>query len=224
MHIAIRADASIQLGAGHIMRCLTLARELSKNATSITFLCKKHPGNLIANIINEHFTVLQLSPPNNDLNDGLLGGSQKDDASDCINALVEVNYFDLMIVDHYDLDHQWQQLMMPYCQRFLVIDDLADRKHLADLLLDQTINRKSNAYKGLVPENCQLLLGQDFMLLRDEFFLHKKAIKTTRLNQRDLNNILVTMGAMDSNNVTLLVLEGLTKLNKVRENLTVVVI
>jgi spore coat polysaccharide biosynthesis predicted glycosyltransferase SpsG len=130
------------------MRCLTLAHTLSGQNFTITFLCKPHEGNLIYAIENAHFKVITL-PPAISSNTSLLGCNQRDDAEDCINAIEKIAPYDLIIIDHYAIDVEWQHRLKPFCRKFFVIDDLADRKHQADFLLDQTVNRTKDTYQAL---------------------------------------------------------------------------
>ena len=77
--------------------------------------------------------------------------------------------FDWLVVDHYALDGRWEKAMRTHTRRIMVIDDLADRPHACDLLLDQTFGRQMEDYIPLVPEACTLLCGSQFALLRPEF-------------------------------------------------------
>lgn len=214
-NIVFRADASTVLATGHIMRCLTLAQALQRvfiNAR-IIFICNKLPVNLSEKIAESRFELITL-PFDIDSK----SWQQLDDANASISQLLPLlspkekictPLIDLLIIDHYLIDFQWQKKLNKYCKKLLVIDDLANRKHQADFLLDQTLARKPEDYRSLVPPYCQLLLGQHFMLLRDEFsqLIHKA--KTKRNNTKTINNILVNLGGVDSNNVSATVIRAL---------------
>src|SRR5690554_1589336 len=76
----------------------------------------------------------------------------------------------LLVVDHYALDTEWEKLLRPVADRIMVIDDLADRAHDCDILLDQNYyQNRERRYEGLVPPHCLQFLGPGFALLRPEF-------------------------------------------------------
>jgi UDP-2,4-diacetamido-2,4,6-trideoxy-beta-L-altropyranose hydrolase len=210
MHIAIRADASTRIGYGHIMRCLTLADAFVTNfnsSISINFICHRLPNKLSEKIKANGFSVINID---SDVEQD--EWSQSHDAQQCIqvlSALNKNNNIDLLIQDHYQLNLPWQQALHPYTSFLLVIDDLADRPHQADFLLDQTFERKAKDYQGLVNESCQLFVGESYILLRDEFTQLISQAKQNRENSKAINNIMVSLGGMDPDNVTAKVLNSL---------------
>ncbi|MGB0936182.1 MAG: UDP-2,4-diacetamido-2,4,6-trideoxy-beta-L-altropyranose hydrolase [Colwellia sp.] len=219
--IVIRVDASTRIGSGHIMRCLTLARKLSANSCKIIFLSKNHQGNLNEFIKKEGFEVFVLSAPDENVEDQMddklwLGCSYLKDANECLKLLQSLEV-DLLIVDHYSLDYQWHKIIKKmqnkiYKMKIMVIDDLANRKHDCDILLDQTLGREAYHYKNLVPNHCQLLLGTEFIMLRDEFFKLRKIAKNKRKNNFEIKNLLISIGGTDPNNITNNLLNWLIKL------------
>ncbi len=174
MRVVFRVDASLQMGTGHVMRCLTLALVLKENGVDVRFICRKHKGNLIDKIRSNGFNVhelellVEIEVDNRLAHSQWLGATQQQDADDCINIL-KVEKTNWIIVDHYALDEQWQKRIKLYCKKLMVIDDLADRKHQCDVLLDQTFGRQQKDYLALTPEGCELLLGSQYALLRSEF-------------------------------------------------------
>ena len=181
MNIVFRVDASIQMGTGHVMRCLTLADALKNQGAECYFICREHSGNLIGLITQRGYHVDVL--PYTDLSQerelqnhitGLahaswLGATQKADASLCI-PILEALKPDWLIVDHYALDARWEKALRPYCKKVMVIDDLADRQHNCDVLIDQNyLPLYEQRYDNLVPATTKKLLGPSFVLLRDEF-------------------------------------------------------
>ena len=177
MQIAFRADASIQISTGHVMRCLTLAEELKRQGHDCFFICREHKGHL-GDLIAEKGFSLHLLPTaesehaSADFNWSdharWLGVTWQRDAEQT-RAILSNQPVDWLVVDHYALDIGWEQQTAEYAAQIMVIDDLADREHQCDLLLDQTFGRNAADYRPLVPKNCELLCGSQYALLRPEF-------------------------------------------------------
>ncbi len=215
MEIAFRVDASSKIGTGHVMRCLTLAKALDKNNVKISFICREANGSMHDYIRKEGFLVTTLPEDKNQFNIEAydpphahwLGTSWKKDAEETIDILN--SKIDFLIVDHYAIDYRWHEALREKAKYLMVIDDLADRKLSCDILLDQTHGRNKDDYEYLVPNNCKLLLGSDYALLRDEFFaMRLKAIKK-RDEYSQLNRILISVGGMDPYNYTQKILKAL---------------
>jgi UDP-2,4-diacetamido-2,4,6-trideoxy-beta-L-altropyranose hydrolase len=136
-----------------------------------------------------------------------LGTSPTDDANETANALRNRS-LDWLIVDHYALDADWERAVLPPGARLMVIDDLANRPHVADLLLDQNLGRLSSDYDGLVPDHCQRLIGPSHALLRPEFAkLRPNAL--ARRPAAQPHHLLITMGGVDAPDATGRVLRAL---------------
>lgn len=243
MHIAFRVDSSTIIGYGHVMRCLTLAHALmhelkaaqKKNIEKgllISFLCRNHQGHINQLILDANFNLLQLPAAKQEINaqntDSWLGASYEKDALQCITLIETLPVINLLIVDHYAIDHHWHTLMMPYYQKLFVIDDLANRELACDYLLDQTFNRNKESYQNLIPEYCQQLLGQNYTLLRNEFLLLRKCAQRRRKERFDeldnkfsSTNILITIGGTDSDNLSQLALLSIRELITTQPKITV---
>lgn len=223
MKCLIRADASLQIGTGHIMRCLTLADTLTAQGAECVFICQPHAGNLLDLIRSRGFAVHALhirparggactsQPVQRDTSlahSHWLNASQAEDAQACAGILAQLQP-DWLVVDHYALDARWEQALKPYYRKLLVIDDLADRPHACDLLLDQTFGRDAADYSTLVPPNCRLLCGSKYALLRPEFAA-LRPYSLQRRTQPALRELLITMGGVDKDNATGQVLQALS--------------
>nr|WP_256674521.1 UDP-2,4-diacetamido-2,4,6-trideoxy-beta-L-altropyranose hydrolase [Pseudomonas sp. ALS1131] len=212
--VAVRVDASLQIGTGHVMRCLTLAGALRKLGAECRFICREHPGNLIELIREQGYVVHALTHSASNEVVALspahavwLGCSQADDAA-VSAACLEEWPVDWLVVDHYALDARWEELLQSRCRQLMVIDDLADRMHRCDLLLDQTLGRITADYSALVPARCELLCGSRFAMLRPEF----SGLRDYSLQRRahaPLQHLLINMGGVDKDNATGLVLDAL---------------
>lgn len=218
--IVFRTDSSLEIGTGHVMRCLTLANAIMTLGAKCHFICRAHDGNLIDFIQGKGHTVHTLGLPGSNVlatkTEGdippprhrhWLGVTQNEDATACMPILATLQP-DWLIVDHYALDTRWERLLKPYCRKLMVIDDLADRPHACDLLLDQTFGRQPEDYRAWVPADCQLLCGSQYALLRPEF----AALRPYSLQRRaapQLRHLLITMGGVDKDNATGQILKAL---------------
>lgn len=219
MNIVIRADSGVEIGTGHVMRCMTLAKALREEGHAIVFVCKEHDGNIASYLDKEGFPVYLL--PLDQEGDGTLehskwlGGCQHIDAQQAI--AVSTKHFekvpDLVIVDHYGIDGTWHKIAKSYSNtiKIFVIDDLADRNHECDYLLDQTFMRLDSDYLSRVPKHCKLMLGARFALLRPEFVRRSSLAKDVRSSGCDdaAKRVLVMMGGTDHLNVTAKVLHAI---------------
>lgn len=207
MNIAFRVDASTQIGTGHLMRCLTLADALAARGAYTRFVCRYIPDILIKLIQakSHHLRLLQQSPKSAQSDKGELAHShwletsQTQDAQECLQLLSDKTW-DWVIVDHYALDSRWEALIRTVANSIMVIDDLADRHHICDVLLDQNFYFDvETRYLGKVPSRCQLLLGPRYAMLREEFrLLHHQVKPRVSVVKR----VLVFFGGVDANNFT----------------------
>ena len=194
----IRVDSSEMIGSGHLMRCLTLADRMRCEGTEVHFICRDLVGNL-NHLVREQGFPLHVLPRHAD--DPSLSGyaawltvAQETDARETGEVLSTFAPIMRLVVDSYALDEAWERIVHPLVGELFVIDDLANRKHDCDILLDQNFYRAMrHRYDGLVPPSCNLL-GPSYALLREEFYAAKK-----KLRRRDgnLRRILVFYGGSD---------------------------
>jgi UDP-2,4-diacetamido-2,4,6-trideoxy-beta-L-altropyranose hydrolase len=212
MYIAFRTDATSQIGSGHFMRCLTLADGLKKHGAQICFISRNLPDHLRDMLIAKGMELVSLAntvsaTPIDDLaHSAWLSTSQVQDAQDTIQALSGQSW-DWLVVDHYALDARWESAMRNTAKRIMVIDDLADRQHDCELLLDQNYYADMQTrYSGKVPAHCQLLLGPRYALLREEFRRLRVQIKP---RTGVVKKLLVFFGGVDADNYTGLAIKAL---------------
>lgn len=166
MRVLVRVDASLTIGSGHLLRCLTLARQLHEQGAQVTFACRDLPGAPLA-IIPGQYEVLRLR--GSEAADATVDG-----AADCagLAARLGERRFDWCVVDHYALDAVWHQAARRFAKRIMVIDDLADRPLDCDVLLDQGFDDNSAArYASRLQRPAMQLFGPQYALLREEFLL-----------------------------------------------------
>ena len=219
--ILIRTDASAQIGTGHVMRCLTLADELRERGADIIFVCREFDGNLCGYIEEKHYIVHRL-PVSNEQEHNIegnlkhavwLGADWQTDARQVEEIIKGVDTPpDWLVVDHYAIDERWEGHLRPYVKKIMAIDDLADRPHDCDLLLDQNFYENlESRYDGLVPAWCKKLLGPKYALLRPEF---REARKNLRKRDGHVKRIMIFFGGSDPSNETAKALEAVRMLNR----------
>lgn len=213
MKIVFRVDASASIGTGHLMRCLTLAEALRERDAQIRFFCREHTGNLITLLRQKAMPVTVLPAPTTDQTTlgedyaAWLGVTQAEDAEQTLEALNDEKP-DWLVVDHYGLDVEWEQRLRPHIGKLMVIDDLANRYHDCDVLLDQNYSAEGERrYAGLVPDDCTLLVGPRYALLRPEYAAYRK---TLCARDGQIRRVLVFFGGTDPENVTGMALEALS--------------
>jgi UDP-2,4-diacetamido-2,4,6-trideoxy-beta-L-altropyranose hydrolase len=206
MQIAFRADASPRIGTGHFVRCLTLADEARLRGAQTCFVSRDPPDFLREMARARGHEVVPLDAATDAGSGDLahsdwLAVSQNTDACETAAALERrARVCDWIIVDHYALDHRWEIPMRERARRLFVIDDLADRYHSCELLMDQNLHvDMSSRYCDKVDKGCILLLGPDYALLRREFRVRRAAL---RQRTDVVDRILIFMGGVDTGNHT----------------------
>ena len=186
MNVAFRVDASPQIGAGHVMRCAALADALRERGATIRFVCRELPAHVRDMLVERGFEVVEIS-------------GETSDAADTARALAGQTW-DWLVVDHYELDVSWETRLRSHARRILAIDDLANRPHDCNVLLDQNVHpRMTERYTGKVPSQCEMLLGPRYALLRDEF---RRARAKVSARNGSVQRVLVSFGGADADNYT----------------------
>ncbi|WP_394221945.1 UDP-2,4-diacetamido-2,4,6-trideoxy-beta-L-altropyranose hydrolase [Alteromonas gracilis] len=202
MKIVFRVDGSAQIGLGHVMRCLTLASQFMPSNT-ITFVSRPLPTTLQKHIESVGIELITLPPSDcyehaTSASPVLDNSAQFNHALQCIETLglADNTLIDILFIDHYQLSAPFSEMMRRYCKNIVVIDDLANRRHNCDVLLDQNLYVDfESRYDQLVPEHCRKLLGPKFAILREEFYENK-------FPHRRKNHILICFGGSDPSNLT----------------------
>ena len=219
MRFFVRVDASLQIGTGHVYRCLTLAEDLKTQGNTVVFICRDFVGNLIDLVQQRGFEVIVLAKhlPESDSTperttklkhaDWLLA-TQAQDACATFEKLspYKLNQKDWILVDHFALDSEWEKLIQSqtHCQ-IAVIDGQADRQHHCDVLLDPNVCAQNNKWAGLVPDNAKICGGWSMLPIAQAF---RKAQSQAQIRDR-LERILVAFGGVDEHNYTQLAVQTL---------------
>jgi UDP-2,4-diacetamido-2,4,6-trideoxy-beta-L-altropyranose hydrolase len=219
MHIIFRADASRAIGTGHVMRCLTLATALRDRSVRVSFVCREYEGHLCDLIAERGINVVRLwrpkdgDPAREPANYEALDDAWQFDAEETRAAIAANEMIpDWLVVDHYGLDHRWESFMRPFVRRVMVIDDLANRFHDCDLLLDQNlVARRHERYLGKIPPTSGLLAGPEYALLQPAYGEIHDRIPP---RQGPIRRLFVFFGGADGGNLTGRTLAAIERLGR----------
>lgn len=233
MKVAFRTDASGRIGTGHLVRCLTLADALHAQGARVRFACRDLAPELKALVLARGHELVELpaaharaadaarrqdehrpgdghapkAPLEGSAHEHWLGATEDEDVAATLAALSGDGPWDWLVVDHYALGAGWEVRMRACATRILVIDDLADRPHDCDALLDQNLYADMHSrYDGLVPGGCIRLLGPRHALLRREFATARESL---RVRGDEVRRVLVSCGGVDAANLTARALDAL---------------
>lgn len=228
--VVIRADASRQIGTGHVMRCLALAEFLRDAKYDVSFAIRALPGHLGARIENAGFNMHVLPAasdhhyrpgPDEPAYASWAGVPWQEDAR-ATKTILQTCQPEWLVVDHYAFDARWERAVAGEVGHILVWDDLADRPHFCDILLDQNLGRTAQTYAGLVPSGARVLAGPRYAVLRREFSEIRGSGQIGK-GDHGLRRIMVSMGGVDAQNATSAVLDVLAGMEH-PENLNVEVV
>ncbi len=208
--IGIRVDASPQIGTGHLSRCLVLADKLEGRGAKVTFISDVSLGALAEDILRKghHVKLLAKSPI---VSSGNIASWQLD-AEETLHATSDGCAENWLVVDHYSLDAMWETEARRHSGKVAVIDDLANRKHHCEVLIDQNLTaRPERRYRGLVSRECIQLVGVRYLMLRPEFLVLGKHL---RRNKKPIEGVLVSFGGSDPSNETAKAVLALQKVKR----------
>lgn len=196
MKAVFRVDASLVIGTGHVMRCLTLASKLEEYGWTCVFASQPESIQTVSALVHSSFDIVQM-PSDTRKQPGVMQTKFSSGVP-------------LLVVDNYNLSADFERACRPWAEKILVIDDLANRLHDADFLLDQTYGRNTRDYRSMVSHKCRILTGSKYSLLRPEFALSRlSALNKRDANKNQISRVLISLGNNDPDNVTALVLDGI---------------
>lgn len=181
-----RTDASVAIGGGHVRRCLVLADALVEAGWDIAFVCSAGAAAVVPALAQRGYR--QIEPV-------VFEEAGRAPGFACA----------LLVVDDYRLDATFESACRPWAERILVIDDLADRPHDCDVLLDQSPGRRADDYAALVPAGCEFLLGPSYALLDRRF----REMRRQRRPIGKVERVFVNFGTTDMADATSVALEAL---------------
>ncbi len=193
MMIIFRVDSSNNIGGGHLTRCINIANQLKKRNINSIFLCQDLPG-LDIKLLKIYNIKYKLLPENKNF---------KKDAKETIKFLIDQKLNpDCLVIDHYEIDIDWENMLRKYTSKICVIDDLADKKHTCDFLINPVFGIKPSTYKKLINSSCQLFLGSDYIMLRPEF-AEMKNKSLNKFESIEVKDVHLFFSSNDKNGLTI---------------------
>ena len=203
-NILFKIESNKEIGTGHLMRCLTLANALRDSGNSVYFLLNDTDRSSINLIKKMRFNIIFLKNQKRNnisiLEDAFLTKKNIEKNN------LESSY---LVIDNYKIDKKWEVILRKTVKKIILIDDMANREHDCDVLIDQNyfIKNMANRYSKLVPKKCKLFLGPKFAIIRPEFLVLKKKVKI----RNSLKKILISFGGTDPTNETMKILKIIKK-------------
>ena len=188
MKILFRTDASSTIGTGHIIRDLVLAKQYSQD--EVTFATRRLKGNLNSKIKEAGYNIKRLN--SNRINE--------------LVVMVKKLKIDMLIIDHQEIDYAFEKELKERTDVLIMVLDDTYQKHHCDILLNHNIYAEESRYKTLVPSHCELRCGEEYTLLREEFYHAKKSKKALPTSTM---NLFLAMGGADTLGLNIPVLEAL---------------
>jgi UDP-2,4-diacetamido-2,4,6-trideoxy-beta-L-altropyranose hydrolase len=200
MLAVFRVDSSETIGFGHLSRCMNLAEELRARGNDVTFVCRDLVGAAVSSLEERLFRTVLLPRTSDTI-------SERTDAAETISALAGARP-DWMVLDNYSLGSEWETAVRPFVEKVAVIEDLADRHHDCDLLIDQNYSTRTvETFKPHVPKTCKFLIGPKYAMLNSVF---AKIREVSAALRNDLRRVFVFCGGSDPKNLTKTVLDALS--------------
>lgn len=228
MTVLFRTDASVEIGTGHLMRCLALAGAVKALGDDIVFVCREVPPPLADRIRSDGYDVKLLIPTETENTDKFgvhpyahwLKASWYDDAIETME-IAEETEASWVVVDHYGLDADWERMVANGKRKVAVLDDLADRQHAAALLVDPSLTPdRHDRYQGLMPAGAEMLLGPHYAALRQEF--SGVAGRPTATTDEPMT-FLIAFGGVDAAGMTRVAMDALASITRPGDHAHVVV-
>lgn len=183
-NVYLRADGNSEIGLGHLIRCIALA-QMIKSDFNIHFIFKDAPDQIIQDILRSGFGFIKIN------NERELFGI--------------LNERDIVIVDHYGLDSNYQKEIKVLGCKLVCIDDLHDKPFVADLIINHAPGVHAYDYKAT--PCTKFALGPKYALIRPEFIKIALDRSKHEINRR----LLICFGGADFNNLTCKAIESIYK-------------
>lgn len=190
--ILFRFDAYLDIGLGHAIRCLSLYEELLSKGHTCFIASFKKSKDLLDSFLDKSSSIYWL----------------ENDIESDIDAIVHNGYFDLLILDSYSHDINYEKAIRKQFKYIMVIDDAPNRKHECNIILDQTFQRQGSEYAELVNSNTLILTGSNYALLRPQFVKAREEYIKRSISQ--VNRIFISFGGGEYSSIVKNILESIS--------------
>jgi UDP-2,4-diacetamido-2,4,6-trideoxy-beta-L-altropyranose hydrolase len=197
--ILIRADASPEIGTGHVMRCLALAQAWQDCRGTAVFAMAQSTPAILERLAAEHCEVVSVDASVGSYEDG-----------SCTAGLARQCAAGFFVLDGYHFDAEYQERMRSGAWKLMVVDDGGDCEYYtADVILNQNLTASESWYRRRRP-HARLLLGAQYCMLRREFHSWRRWPREVRqVGYRTL----ITLGGSTPVDSGALIIEALTRIN-----------
>lgn len=199
--IVFRADASIPIGTGHVMRCLALAQALKRRGGQPFFVQAQTTSALEGRLATEGIENFRLNS----------GPGTMADANETVSIARKLGAT-FLVADGYHFGTKYQRSIKDAGLHLLMLDDFGHAGcYCADLVVNQNLGASASLYKEREAYT-RLILGPKYVLLRKEF---REWRDRAREIPASLRKILVTLGGSDPSNFTCTVVKALSTLEDI---------
>lgn len=200
INVGFRVDASQSIGGGHVVRSLALADEFAKRGAFCTFLTRTESSRTIPWMRETKHDVIEIDL--NHRNENLAGDLHRE-------------FFDVIVLDGYQFSEDHDRIARNVSDMVVVIDDSPKRIYDADIIIDPTYGREKTDYARLAPK-AEVICGSEYALIRGVFAKLRHTVPTRRrFIDGNVNRILISFGASDSDDYTALATSAVLKMSRV---------
>lgn len=175
------------------MRCLALASAFAARGSRVAFASSAETFKTVSALAASSYDKIAVS------------GTSADEAGQIADKVKPER--PLLVADHYGLDAEFERQCRTFAARIAVVDDLANRAHDADLLVDSGA-ASAEVYASLVPADCSVLAGPAYAIVHPDYTLAREAALPRR-DGRQVSRILISFGQADTGNATALALDAI---------------
>lgn len=191
MNVLFRADASTNIGGGHIVRCMTLANELVERGHQAALMAQPEGVEVFPRLGKVFPTLVEVC-----------------ETPESLQSCLREAKIDVVVFDHYEIGQALETAARSIA-KVVVFDDYPSRIHDCDLLVDPTYGRTMQEYRELLPGNVEYAVGTDFALLRSEFSRMREVSLDKRIEKNAIQDVFICFGLTDYGDLTVPTVTGI---------------